>query len=207
MAGTDGANVRSGPSTSFARLGYLDPGAEAPVTGRSSDWWQIDYAGAPAWVYGDIVTPSHTDAVPEVQPPPSPTPPPATATPVPTDTPPPAASPAPEQPAEVRGLRPNDYNVEGAPGPFGAGSDIWFNMDITNTTPDRVYFDSLGTWVEETGEFQKSWTYQKFSPSEHFTWRDHIEAPGAGTYHFWMRICFTDGVCTNLMGPVKVKVQ
>ena len=64
-----------------------------------------------------------------------------------------------------------------------------------------------GTCHAKTGEFQKSWTYQKFSPNEHFTWRDHIEAPGAGTYHFWMRICFTDGVCTNLLGPVKVKVQ
>lgn len=209
VAGTDGANVRSGPGTNFTRLGYLDPGAQAPVTGRYSDWWQIDYAGTPAWVYAEIVTPSHTDAVSEVQPPSSPTSPPAPPTdiPVPTDTPLPAATPTPEQPAEVRGLRPNDYSVEGAPGPFGAGSSIWFNMEITNTTPDRVYFDALGTWVQETGQFQKSWTDQKFSPSEHFTWRDHIEIPDAGTYNLWMTICFTDDTCTNLMGPVTVNVE
>jgi hypothetical protein len=80
-------------------------------------------------------------------------------------------------------------------------------MDITNTRGERVYYNSLGTWVQETGQFQESWTKQKFSSNQHFTWRDHIRIPGAGTYNLWMRICFTDGACVNLMGPVTIKVN
>lgn len=207
VAGADGANVRSGPGTNFTRLGYLDPGTQARVIGRYNDWWQIDYAGAPGWVFGEIVTPSNVDDVPQVQPPPSPTPVPPTETPVATSTPTPTPAPSAGPPADFRGLVPNAYWVEGAPGPFDAGSKIWFNMDISNTNSDRLYYDALGTWVQETGQFQKSWTKQKFSGEQHFEWRDHIEIPNAGTYNLWMRICFTDGTCVNLKGPVTIQVE
>jgi len=102
---------------------------------------------------------------------------------------------------------PKAYWVEDAPGPFGDNSKIWFNMEITNATADRIYYNSLGTWVEETGQFQESYTKDKFSPNEQFEWRDHIRIPDEGTYHLWMRICFTDGACVNMMGPVEVKVN
>jgi len=204
VAGADGANVRSGPGTNYPRLGYLDPGTQAQVTGRYNDWWQIDYDSAPGWVYGEIVTPSNTDDVPQVEPPAAPTAVPSTATPTPTPAQP-TATPGPS--ADFRGLVPNDYGVEGAPGPFDADEEIWFNMDITNSTGGKIYYDALGTWVQETGQFQKSWTEQKFQSHHHFTWRDHIEIPNAGTYNLWMRICFTDGACVNLMGPVTINVQ
>lgn len=204
VAGADGANVRSGPGTNYQRLGYLDPGTQARVTGRYNDWWQIDYAGAPGWVYGEIVTASNTDGVSQVEPPTAPTavPPTATLTPTPAT---PTATPGPS--ADFRGLVPNGYSVEGAPGPFDADEEIWFNMDITNSTGGKVYYNALGTWVQETDQFQKSWKEQKFQPNQHFTWRDHIEIPNPGTYNLWMRVCFTDNVCTNLMGPVTVKVR
>ena len=80
-------------------------------------------------------------------------------------------------------------------------------MDITNNLDQRVYYEALGTWVEETGQFQKSWTKQKFGARKHFVWRDHINIPDRGTYHLWMRICFTDGVCVNMLGPITVKVE
>lgn len=211
VAGADGANVRSGPGTNFARLDYLDPGTQAQVIGRYSNWWQIEYNGAAGWVFGEIVTASNVEGVSQVQPPPSPTPvPPAeTPTPIATPTPAPTSPPTlpPGPPAEFHGLVPNDYWVEGAPGPFGAGGDIWFNMDITNASGGAVHYEALGTWVQETDQFQKSWTYQVFDPGDHFVWRDRINIPAAGTYNLWMRICFTSSACANLKGPIVVDVQ
>jgi uncharacterized protein YraI len=208
VAGADGANVRAGPGTNFTRLGYLDPGAQARVTGRFANWWQIEYEGAPAWVFGDIVTASNVDAVAQVQPPPSPTPVPPTDTPVPTAAPAtPTAEPTAAPAADFRGLVPNSYSVEDAPGPFGANGDIWFNMDISNFTGWEVEYDALGTWVQETGQFQKSWTEQAFKVNRRFQWRDHINIPDSGTYNLWMRICFTDGACFNMLGPVVVQVN
>lgn len=57
VAGTDGVNVRQGPGTTYERLGYLDPGMQAPLTGHDGDWWQIAYNDATAYVYGPLVTP------------------------------------------------------------------------------------------------------------------------------------------------------
>jgi uncharacterized protein YkwD len=54
-AGADGVNVRTGPGTAYAHLGYLEPGAQAEVTGRDGKWWQIRYGDAPGWVFGDLV--------------------------------------------------------------------------------------------------------------------------------------------------------
>lgn len=207
VAGADGANVRTGPGTNFTRLGYLDPGTQVPVIGRYNTWWQIQYEGGSAWVYGEIVTPFNVDDVSQVQPPPSPTPIPPTVTPTPaaTATPNPTATPGPS--ADLRGLVPNSYVVEGAPGPYGPGGDIWFNMDITNSVGWEVEYNALGTWVQETGQFQKSWTDQAFKPNQNFTWRDRIRISDPGTYNLWMRICFTDGACVNMMGPVAVEVK
>ncbi len=56
VAGADGVNVRDGPDITHTRLGYLDPGAQAEVTGRDGDWWQILYNDAPGWVFGELVT-------------------------------------------------------------------------------------------------------------------------------------------------------
>ena len=208
VTGTDGANVRTGPGTNFTRVGYLDPGAEARVTGRYGDWWQIEYEGGMAWLFGGIVTASNADGVVQVQPPPSPTPPPPTSTPLPTATPIPAEpTPLPGPPPEFRGLDPISYSVEDAPGPFDVGSKIWFNMEIRNRNNYRVRYESLGTWVQETGKFQESWTKQKFSADQYFSWRDHIKIKSSGTYNLWMRICFDDGACVNLMGPVTIKVE
>jgi len=203
VAGDDGVNVRSGPGTNYTRIGYLEPGTRADLIGRYSDWWQIRYNDAPAWVFGDIVTASNADNVPQVEPPPAPPPPtavPATATPT---SPPPTVAPS-----NYRGLEPRDFQVERAPGPYGNSSDIWFNMWINNTG-GRVDYDALGVLVEETGDFQKSYTYSHFDPGQKFYHRDHINqfTLGPGTYHLWMTICFDDGQCFKMLGPVEVIVQ
>jgi lipoprotein-anchoring transpeptidase ErfK/SrfK len=86
VSASDGANVRSGPGLAFDRVGYLAAGAQAPVIGRYADWWQIEYESQPAWIYGDIVTASNVEDVPEVAPPPTPVPPAPTAIPAPAET-------------------------------------------------------------------------------------------------------------------------
>jgi lipoprotein-anchoring transpeptidase ErfK/SrfK len=74
VAGADGVNVRSGPGTDFAKIGVLSPGAEGKVIGCYGDWWQIDYAGAPAWVASWAVTAFNVEGVPEIAAPPTPVP-------------------------------------------------------------------------------------------------------------------------------------
>ncbi len=205
-------NVRSGPGTNYAILGTLTAGTEARVTGRSGGWWQIDYNGAPGWVFGEIVTAVDTEGVPEVQPPAAPT---AASTPVATSTPlPPTATPTSGAPpaSETRGLVVNNYSVEGAPGPFAAGAPIWFNIDLTNSTGDEIQYLALGTWVEETGQYQKSYfavppAYPSFMPGQRFTHRDSIAIPNPGTYRLWLAIQFKDGAGVRLAGPVTVTVQ
>ncbi len=204
VVGPSGVNVRSGPSTSYTRLGHLDPGAQAELIGRYSDWWQIRYNGAPAWVFSELVTASNADIVPQVEPPPPPPAPTAVpATPVPT-APPPTVTPA-----SYRGLVPDGYQVEGAPGPYAVGQDIWFNMWINNTSGSVVEYKALGTFVEETGQFQKSYSYSEFKPGQRFTHRDRINqfSLEPGTYSLWMMICFMDDQCFKMMGPVTVIVQ
>ncbi len=66
VAGAGGVNIRRGPSTGYEKLGFLDPGAGAPVTGRYGDWWRIDYEGEVAYISGDWVIAFDADAVPEV---------------------------------------------------------------------------------------------------------------------------------------------
>ncbi len=199
-AGENGVNVRTGPGTNYPIIGFLQPGTEAPVTGRYGEWWQIQYGGTTGWVYNGVVTSANTEGVPQVVPPPSPTPVPPTATPTPTTSP---------TPSSVRGLVANNYWVEGAPGPYAANQDIWFNMDITNTSNQTVAYTALGTWVEETGQFQKSWSYSSFAPGQHFTHRDRINQfkLGPGSYHLWLMICFSDGTCVKLRGPISITVQ
>jgi hypothetical protein len=213
-AGSQGVNVRGGPGTNYNILGYLNPGDQAVVTGQYGGWWQIVYNDAPGWVSGEIVTASGVENVPEVQPPPAPTRPPATATsaaPVAPTAPPPAPATATPPPAAgTRGLIADGYQVEGAPGPYSVGSDIWFNMWISNNSGAPVDFVALGTWIQENGQYQKSWSYSQIPADRQFVHRDHVyghQITAAGTYHLFLRICFADGECANLAGPVEIVVQ
>jgi len=207
-AGSDGLNIRSGPGLNFTLLAHVDPGSKYEVVGYYDDWWQIDYEGTLAWVANWVVTASNADNVAEVVPPASPVPQPTavpTATPVPA-TPAPAATPTPD----TRGVVVNSFVVENAPGPYGNAGDIWFNIDITNGTGGKLVLTKIGAWVEERDEFQVSWGAAdplELNRGQNFTWRDHLypkQIPVAGTYHIWLRVCFTDGSCLNVEGPVKV---
>lgn len=202
--GVDGVNVRLGPGTHYKRVGYLEPGTEVVPTGYYGDWWQIVYEGKQAWIYGDLVTASNTDQLTNVKPPPSPTPQPATPTPVPTPT-----SIATQPPSDYRGIQPDKFEVEGAPGPYALGQDIWFHMWLTNKTSSPVEYEYLGVQVEENGKIQKSWTYSKLPANQQFHWRDRLQGQisSSGTYHLWLVIGFRDGTAYRLLGPVEVVVQ
>lgn len=50
-------NLREGPSVDFDIVGYLNPGIALPVIGQNgTGWYQVNYNGVPAWVFGDVVT-------------------------------------------------------------------------------------------------------------------------------------------------------
>jgi hypothetical protein len=206
-ASEGGVNVRSGPGTNFEAIGRLEPGEKAAVTGKYADWWQIDYGGTSAWVANWVVASYDTDSVAEVEPPASPIPPtaaPATAVP-PTKTP----APAPAA-AECRGLVADDFQVEGAPGPYAAGSPIWFDLWIANQTASEIEYRSLGVVAlqgDTTVHYQQSYSYSDIDGYKQFSHRDRIVLETPGTYDLWLTIGFHDDYWCRLMGPVQVIVQ
>jgi hypothetical protein len=220
VAQEGGVNLRSGPGTTFSVVGRLEGGSSARVTGRYADWWQVDYGGTSAWVANWVVSDSDTAGVSEVVPPPSPIPP--TSVP-PTAIPPtsaPTAIPATAMP-DTRGLRADTFVVGNKNGDsvkpnttFGNAGDVWFYMRITNTSGGPIVIPQWGLYVEETGDFQKSWGGP--GGGEPLTipsggvmdWMDHINqfTLGAGKFKVWMRACFQDGYCVNLAGPVQIDI-
>ncbi len=69
-------NVRSGPSTAYARIGTLRAGANYRITGQNeaSDWWQIAFDNKSGWVSSDVVNIGGSTAdvaVVQVAPPPT----------------------------------------------------------------------------------------------------------------------------------------
>lgn len=219
VVGAQGANIRSGPGANFSIVGRADPGTQLVVIGRYADWWQILYNDAPAWIAGIVVTTSNTEGVPVVVPPASPIPPPPTA--IPTATPIPATA----TPTNVRGLTVRSFVVSNkprrewssavfAPGPFGVNGQIWCSWDIANGASQPFTYTILGCWVQETGFHKKSyssWPLQ-IMPGQQggntgLNWEDWLSIGSPGTYHLYLRICFDDGVCENLAGPVTVNVQ
>lgn len=128
---TEIANVRGGPGLTYNILGAANPGQKFPVTGKSPDgqWWQITYNGAPAWLFGELVTAQNAEAVAVAQNIPA-APPPPTAAPV-VAAPPPTAVPAPA-PAEP------------APTPAPAKSNYKFNI----TAVSKCDRQPAGNWFE-----------------------------------------------------------
>lgn len=49
-------NVRSGPGTSYSRIGSLKVGTTVTVIGKSGQWYQIKYANLTGYVHSDYVT-------------------------------------------------------------------------------------------------------------------------------------------------------
>ena len=52
----DALNVRSGPSTSYSKLGVIYEGTKVAITGSTNDWYSIDYNGGTGYVYAEYIT-------------------------------------------------------------------------------------------------------------------------------------------------------
>ncbi len=53
----EGVNVRSGPGTSFARLGFVGPENLVDELKREGDWVYVRYSDGEGWVHGDYLEP------------------------------------------------------------------------------------------------------------------------------------------------------
>jgi heat shock protein HslJ len=88
----DGINLRSGPGTNYAIVGYAPLGTEGTLVGRSADgqWWVASapsITGGVVWASASFVEAFNAENLPVIPAPPLPVPPTAT----PTATPPPQA--------------------------------------------------------------------------------------------------------------------
>lgn len=126
LVANEQVNIRGGPGTEYAWLGAANAGDEFDVTGRNAagDWWQVAYAGGPAWIVGLYVTATGVEDVPVIADiPPAPTAIPAPPTlppPTPTDAPPPAAPTAEPSPLVCWNGSTTEQTTEEVP-PRGSG--------------------------------------------------------------------------------------
>lgn len=106
---TRNMNVRLGPDTTYAVIGYATIGQEYDITGRNADgsWWRIEFEGENAWIYAPFVTAVNARGIRAVS---TPVPPTATPSP-PTATPAPASSTTKEMGAEdaIQSVMLSDY--------------------------------------------------------------------------------------------------
>lgn len=69
FTGSGVANLRSGPGTSFAIVGQMQPGESLPIIGSNVDrtWWQVQTPNGPAWVADSVVLAARFAGVPVVE--------------------------------------------------------------------------------------------------------------------------------------------
>lgn len=199
--GDNGANVRSGPDTDYDLLGSLDPGATAPVTGKSGDWFRIDYEGQIGWVAGWIVEVAGAEGVPEVEV--------QEGLETMADDGPPATQvgPTPEP-----SLRTEFFVVQGAPGPFAAGDEIPFSYRVVNLTDAALEFRTLGTWAQETDELFESVESVEPDPALGLGPGEALEGTGTirltqvGTYTLWLYMVLDNLEGLPLSAPATVTI-
>jgi hypothetical protein len=194
-------NVRSGPGTSYPRIGEVRQGQSFEVTGKNQagNWWQFSFDGRPAWISGDMVTANAAAAGVAVVAniPPAPVPP--TAAPRPVQPPPapvqPTAAPAPVAVAMFQGNAEfrNSDNPDGVVtfwgrlGPTGANPISGYRMKVTAP--------SGGGDVAFGGEWQ--WAYSGLESQ--FRYNAKLEAPKrAGGF----RAVVVDGSGKEVSDPI-----
>lgn len=52
---TEGANVRKGPGTDYDKIGLAYVGTELKVTGKSGDWYEVEFEGQTGYIAADLV--------------------------------------------------------------------------------------------------------------------------------------------------------
>ena len=92
---TSWVNVRSGPGTSYSKIGQAPKGAVYTVTGKSGTYFAVNFGSCTGYVHSSYISVTYAAPAPTPVPTPAPTPEPTpTATPAPTPTATPTATPA-----------------------------------------------------------------------------------------------------------------
>lgn len=62
LTATASLNVRSGPSTSYSKIGYIKAGSPIQYISATNGWYKIKYNGITGWVIGNYVTVGNTSS-------------------------------------------------------------------------------------------------------------------------------------------------
>jgi hypothetical protein len=190
-------NVRSGPGTSYPRVGQLSAGQTFEITGKNpaGDWWQFTFNGQPAWVVGNLVNASATEKVEMAANIPAPPKPQPTARPAPvqpTQPPPPPPNLFGQDGGEVRNADDTNFNLVTFWGRLGRTSD---SAPTSGGYKLRVSVPSGSGEVPFLGEWQ--WAYGGFSNK--FLYNSKLELPRtAGEY----RAVVVDGSGKEVSDPI-----
>ncbi len=108
----------------------------------------------------------------------------------PTVTPQPTAPPAPPASATYysHGIRGDYFWTE--TNRIGVAQQLWFDFKVTNTGGDQDY--GVLSIHSDSGPNGASWTNSKLKGGDSLEWRDHIQVGSAGTYGFYLAICYSD---------------
>ena len=200
-------NVRSGPGTTFTKIGEVQQGQSFEITGKNQagTWWQFSFNGQPAWISGEFVSANaaaqNVQVIALAAPPtavPQPTAAPRPVQPAPAPVQPTAAPPPPpatifsQGGAEFRNADNTEFGVVtfwGRLGPTGSNAiSGGYRMKITSP--------SGGGETAFLGEWQNA--YPGLADSQ-FRYNAKFEAPrAAGGY----RAVVVDGSGKEVSDPI-----
>ena len=197
-------NVRSGPGTTFTKIGEVQQGQSFEITGKNQvgTWWQFSFNGQPAWISGEMV--SANAAAQNVQvialaAPPTAVPQPAAPRPVqpapapvqPTAAPPPPAAIFSQGGAEFRNADNTNFNVV----------TFWGRLGPTGSDPISGGYKMKITSPFGSGEVPFGSGWQNADPGlpSQFRYNAKFEAPrAAGAY----RAVVVDGGGKEVSDPI-----
>ena len=163
-------NVRSGPSTGYAKIGSLANRTSVVIYESKSGWYRIIYSGKTAWVYGAYIrfTPATADPSSTPTPPSTPKPSPTGQTPTPTPTPSPSSAGIGTGKVSVSG----SLNVRSGPGTSYSRIGKVYNGNVLT-----VYSVRSG-WVEVDYKGRHGWVYDKYIRVTYHSEDDGGDDPG-----------------------------
>lgn len=133
VIGNQGANIRNGPGTNFAVVGFAPQGTSMLITGRNAagDWYVVNVPsvqGGAGWISAPLLAATNVQELPIIQSPPTPVPTPTPVAPTPTPTPiPPTATPS-----AVLNFSADRTNIT-------QGECVTLRWDVQNVTAVWVY--------------------------------------------------------------------
>jgi LysM repeat protein len=88
----------------------------------------------------------------------------------------------------AQGLRGDYFYVETSQ--IGIAQQLWFDFKVTNVGGAPKF--GILSIFSSTGLHGHSWTNSSIKWADSLVWRDHIEVGSAGTYPFYLAICYAD---------------